>query len=261
MTFTAFPNMTEPVVREPLFYCADLGNDNSIRLSGDEAHHVAVQRLRRDDAIALFDGCGRVARGTVALIGRHEVRVAVQERRQALAPVPRLDLYCAVPKGDRITVLLDMATQLGMARFTPVSWQRSVTEPRPPAIERWRRVCLEACKQSKRLYLPEICDVTTLPDAALHANASGAQLVLAHPSATDEPMLALGRRGTRFALFVGPEGGVTEEEAQQLQTLGAGTVRLGAGILRIETAAIAMLALASLRMADYGVEKIDDKTG
>lgn len=240
--------MTEatPPLSEPLFYCADLGDGGDIVLTGDEAHHVTVQRLRRGDAIALFDGHGHVARGALEAIGRREVRVRVQERRHVPPPSPRLELYCAVPKGERLSVLLDMATQLGMTRFTPVTWQRSIAEPRAAALERWRRVCLEACKQSRRLHMPEIGSLTAAVEAAAQAQCTGAFLLLAHPTMQAQSISAIElSRADHVALFVGPEGGVTNEEVERLRALGARLVHLGDGILRIETAAVAMLTLAA----------------
>jgi 16S rRNA (uracil1498-N3)-methyltransferase len=218
-------------------------------LTGDEAHHVVVQRLRAGDAIALFDGQGGLARGIVATISRHEVRITVQEHARAPVPEPRLALYSAVPKGDRIHVLLDMATQLGVSSFTPVRWHRSVVEPSARAQERWRRICVEACKQSRRLHVPAITAALSLEEAADHARAAGEQLLVAHRSENAAPVLSLDVSNARcLALFVGPEGGITEEEARVLMGFGAAFVHLGDATLRVETAAVTLLALAYARL-------------
>lgn len=231
-------------IPEPLFYHPQLEAEGDALLAHPEARHAAAQRLRPGDAAAVFDGRGRVARGRIASITRDAVRISIAQRQQSSPPLPLVDLYCAVPKGDRQAVLLDMATQLGMTRFVPVTWARSVAAPGPRAGERWRRICIEACKQSRRLHVPEIRELTPLAEAAAAARADDARLLLAHLASDARPVLALGpAHAARYALFVGPEGGVSDAEAELLRGHGAETVRLADAVLRIETAAAALIAL------------------
>jgi 16S rRNA (uracil1498-N3)-methyltransferase len=228
---------------EPLFYCSAPTPGDEILLTDDEAHHITVQRLRVDDAIALFDGNGLVLRGHIRKIGRREVSISVHERHQIPPPRPRLALYCAVPKGDRMSVLLDMATQLGMASFTPLQLERSVTEPSSNARERWRRICIEACKQSRRAYIPNLALATSLPSSLKVLSTERSAIVVAQPGAPHVPLIDTRKDAEQVALFVGPEGGFTDAETQLLAAAGARPVSLGDGILRIETAAVALLAL------------------
>lgn len=256
MTSTVPNVMTErAIVTEPLFYCAAL-NDDDIVLTGDEARHVAVQRLRAGDAIAVFDGCGQVARGGIQAISRNAVRVTVEERWREPRSAPDLELYSALPKGDRAAVLLDMATQLGMARFTPVRWHRSVAIAGERSQERWHRICLEACKQSRRLYVPEIAPPVAAEAAAAAVRERGDYLFVAHPGMDARPALSLDLDGAgRIALFVGPEGGLTEDEVAALRGLNVRFVHLGRAILRIETAAVALLAVTNALLATTTVRK------
>lgn len=236
--------MSEHRVTEPLFYYGAIEGAGELLLTGEEAHHVTVQRRRVGDAIALFDGRGHVACGTITAIERNRVRVHITERWREPSPTPALDLYCALPKGDRVAVLLDMGTQLGMSRFTPIAWQRSVNAPGERATERWRRICVEACKQSRRLHLPEIGPASAVDVAIRQAKATGARILLAHPGAEAGPWSAIAGGGAaRIGLFVGPEGGLTDEEVAMFRKEDAAFVHLGPAILRIETAAIALLAV------------------
>lgn len=232
---------------EPLFYHPALGEREAV-LADAEARHVAAQRLRPGDAIALFDGRGGFARGRIAAVSRHAVHVHVLERGEAVETRPAFDVYSAVPKGDRQAVLLDMATQLGMHRFVPVAWTRGVVEPGARARERWRRICIEACKQSRRLHVPDIRAPIPLADAVAHARREGARLLLAHVSPEARPALGIPELrapdAERYALFVGPEGGVTPEEVALLRAHGAGVIALSDAVLRVETAVAAVLALA-----------------
>lgn len=238
------------IVSEPLFYSAALAAGDETVLTGDEANHVKVQRLRTGDPIALFDGLGLVVRGNIRMISRHEVRVVVADRRHVPAPIPSVELYCAVPKGDRMSVLLDMATQLGMHRFTPIRWQRGVVEPGARAEARWRRICIEACKQSRRLHLPEIATPITLPEGIARAQDAGACLVAAHPQSEISPALVTAiAKAKGIALFIGPEGGLTDGEIRTLKAAEASFVNLGDAVLRIETAAVTLLAAVSMTVA------------
>jgi 16S rRNA (uracil1498-N3)-methyltransferase len=247
MMFTGHGTMTDPAaLTEPLFYCAAFTSDADVILTGAEAHHVTVQRLRPGDAIAVFNGRGQVARGRIQTISRTAVNIAVEQRYQARPPSQPLDLYCALPKGDRLATLLDMATQLGVAKFTPIRWHRSVVVPAERNQERWQRICLEACKQSRRVYLPELAPTSMPEAAATAAGARGDCLIVAHPErGADAELLPNCTGASRIALFVGPEGGLTEDEVEMFGCLAAQFVSLGPAILRIETAAVALLSIVN----------------
>lgn len=237
--------MSAVTIPEPLFYHASLAATGDALLSGAEARHAAAQRLRAGDAVALFNGRGDVARGSVRAIGRDGVHVRIERRYREAPPRPRLELYSAVPKGDRVAVMLDMATQLGMTRFTPLRWRRSVVEPNERARERWQRICIEACKQSRRVYVPDIAPAAAVAEAAAQARGRRDLLLVAHPGNQAAPVATIDSApAERLALFIGPEGGMTDEEVELLRDAGARFVRLGAAILRIETAAVALIATA-----------------
>lgn len=238
-------------IDEPLFYCPTLADTDDIVLTGDEARHVAVQRLRVGDAIALFNGRGELARGAVRAFTRQHVQVHIAQRHREPPPRPRVDLYTAVPKGERFAVLLDMATQLGVSRVVPLRWQRSVAERGARANERWQRICVEACKQSRRVHAPEVAAAVPLEEAARQAGAAGARLLVAHLHNDARPLLTLDvAAADHLALFVGPEGGLTDPEAELLRETGAQFVRLGNDVLRIETAAVVFVAMMRAAAAE-----------
>lgn len=232
----------------PLFYCPDLvAGASPLALSPEETRHVAAQRLRVGDPISLFDGRGHGAHARVATIdtrGR-EVRVEIAERFETPAPAYRLALYCALPKGERLATLLDMATQLGVTHFTPLLCEHSVVQPGGNWHARAERICIEACKQSRRLQLPALDAPQDFAAALAAARAATRYLWFAHPGAgaTAAPRTA-DIPAAGLAIFVGPEGGFTDVEAAAAERAGAIRVDLGPRLLRIETAAVALLAIA-----------------
>ncbi len=236
-----------PTAAEPLFYCASLGSENKVVvLSSEEAHHAhRARRLAVGDRLWLFDGRGTLVRGRLHRIAeRGRVIEVLLEERRCLPPPPiQLHLACALPKGGRVSVLLDMATQLGMTAFTPLLCSRSVVKPGPDAAARWQRICLEACKQSRRLHLPALHAPATPEEVAARAAKAGEAVWIAHPGGVS---LAALQRATAATVLIGPEGGFTDEELAQMTASGGKALSLGEAILRIETAAIALLFALSL---------------
>ena len=158
-------------------------------------------------------------------------------------PRPALHLACALPKGDRQQVLLDMATQLGMTQFTPLHCERSVVKPGANSPARWKKICLEACKQSRRLHLPAMESLATVKNVTARAVAGGARVWIAHPAEDARALIdAVSLTPGDVTVLVGPEGGFTPEEVNQAIAQGAGFISLGKPILRIETAAVALLS-------------------
>ena len=237
---------------EPLFYAEHLADPGAtLTLTGDEARHAAAsRRLQVGDTLWLFDGRGGLVRTTLLHItarGR-ALNLRVEERRTELPPKPAIHLACALPKGDRQSTLLDMATQLGITEFTPLVCERSVVKPGTNSAERWRRICLEACKQSRRPYLP-ILHTSATPQEMVAREAGRANTVwIAHPSAAAVVVSRAVEQNASadVTILVGPEGGFTEQEVEWTTGAGAQPIALGSAILRIETAAVALVAAFSL---------------
>ncbi len=234
---------------ESFFYCPSLNaTDVNTTLTGDEARHVSgARRLRVGERVTLFNGHGLTAMAELVAIRDRGLTVdfRVLDRQQQPRPRPGTHLACALPKGDRLGTLLDMGTQLGMASFTPLLCEHSVVKPGTTLLQRGQRICLEACKQSRRAWLPELRPAADPATVARQATARGAQVWVAHPEGP--PMLASAPDDQCDQWFlIGPEGGFTTAEIAIAETNGARRVGLGEGILRIETAALALLAATHL---------------
>jgi 16S rRNA (uracil1498-N3)-methyltransferase len=250
------------------FFAPDL-RPGTIRLPAAEAHHaVNVLRLKPGAAAELFDGRGRTAVGTIAQSRRGEAAVTVERvEGPADRPEPVVHLAFAVPKGKRLDWLLEKATELGAASLHPVVFERSVAGGKELSAgkrDRWLGHCIAAAKQCGLNFLPEIRDPVGC--AALFAahqtrrdgtpprpcQSSGVQQTAMHAlrlvgdlgadAAPVAEALAKRQAGQEVLILIGPEGGLTQEERVVVLRAGFIPVRLGGTTLRIETAAIALLA-------------------
>lgn len=234
----------------PWFHTPRLpGAGERLALEADEARHASgARRLGVNDAVVLFDGHGGVAESTISgrVAGRGlEVRVGA---RTSVPPArPAVHVGVALPKGERQSTLVAMATQLGMASLTPLAAARSVARSGRNAAERFERVAIAACKQSRNPWLPTFEAETTPRDFVAGRRGGGDLCIVLHPGQGATGLRrTLDEAGTgahgAIAVLIGPEGGFDDEEIVACLEAGARRVRLGAGILRTETAAVAALA-------------------
>lgn len=209
-------------------------------LPRDEARHATgAKRLGPGDEVLLFDGRGGVARGVLGSARTRDggTPVDVLSSGTVERSGRRIHLACALPKGDRLSTLVDMTTQLGVASMTPLRCERSVVGETDARADRIRRIQIEACKQARCAWVPELRPEV---DVASLASRGGAMVVF-HPGGATPREVALSL-GTDVVLCVGPEGGFTEGEVASLTRAGAHVVSLGETILRIETAAVVGVA-------------------
>jgi len=238
-----------PEAEEP----ASFIEGGEVSLPQAEAHHAAhVLRLGPGNAVEIFDGRGGAATGRLVAVERGSAIVRVQSvRPPAPRPKPTLRLAFAVPKGKRLDWLLEKATELGAAALAPVRFARSVAGRKPltPATRgRWLARCIAAAKQARVAHLPTLEPVRPLADVVTPSTPAivGALTDEAVPLAN--ALTAMARTGTPESvhIYVGPEGGLTEEEREVLWNAGTTAVRLGQTVLRTETAAVALLAATAV---------------
>lgn len=230
----------------PCFYCPDLpAVGESHRLADEETRHAgASRRIRAGDTIGLIDGRGTLASAVVESVARRTLTFTVQERRSVPPPTPSLVVASAVPKGERFRTMIDMLCQIGVAAIVPLHCERSTVRPRQASGQRWRRVAIEACKQSRNPFVPEIGAPVTVHESLVRVAETDA---LVYADAGGGPLDGAPAARGRLHLYVGPEGGFTEAEKSLLADSGARAVGLGGNILRVETAAVAGAVLALSR--------------
>lgn len=220
-------------------------------LIGPEAHHlIHVMRAKPGEPVTLFDGRGDQFSAVVERLGRNDVTLSILARESVDRELPfSLVLGVALPKGDRQKWLVEKAVELGVTRIVPLKTRRGVAQPVEQAITRLSRSAVEASKQCGRNRLMQIDQPQDWPDFAAVADANAIRL-FAHPSAeatAHDVLMALSNANSNVFLAVGPEGGFADEEAATATAVGWRTVSLGPRILRVETAALLLAAIAAQR--------------
>jgi 16S rRNA (uracil1498-N3)-methyltransferase len=242
-------------------FIADTCTSTTATLTGDQALHLA--RVLRAQPGQIYD---IVANGflhraeitTVSADGNGEeqkVDFLLHEELESDAALP-LHLLLAVFKFDHMEWAIEKATELGIARITPILARRTekhLALAAPKRAERWRRIALEAAKQSRRTDIPKIADPIALK-ATLEQEKSPTRILLSETEQATTLTAALQSsvRPTGYepvALAIGPEGGWTPEEISLFTQHNWQSVTLGPRILRAETAAISAIAIASTYLA------------
>lgn len=216
-------------------------------------HLARVLRLGVGDDCVLFNGDGSDYAARVLAIGKRELRVAVT----AAAPIDResplrIVLLQGIARGEKMDLILQKATELGVSAMYPVASQRSevkLDEARAAKrLAHWRNVVIAACEQSGRAVVPEVAAPATLQDALGSLPTGGLRLLLDPEGA---PSLAtLPSVDGQVLLAVGPEGGWSPRDREQLQSAGFQGLRLGPRVLRTETAGLAAIAVLQSRLGD-----------
>jgi 16S rRNA (uracil1498-N3)-methyltransferase len=240
----------------PRIFCPPpLAAGTTIDLPPGAAHHVLrVLRLQVGAALTLFDGEGGEYRAELAQASTRAVAVRVIEHRDTERESPlTLTLVQGLAAADRMDYAVQKAVELGAAAIAPVIATRSVArlegERAARRVEHWRQIVIAACEQSGRNRLPTVHPPCVL-GAWLGAPSQAGLRVLLLPDASDS-LADLTRPAGSVELLVGPEGGFTAEEAATARAAGFQPVRLGARILRTETAGVAMLAALQALWGDW----------
>ena len=216
-----------------------LGAGDVLCLSEEEGHHVyKVLRGRVGDRIEVVDGAGRLF--VAELLKGREAKVVAE--RPVEGDENSVTLYQAVPKGKHMDLVVEKATELGVGSIVPLSTERGVVrlEEGDGKARRWRRVAEAAARQSLRLRVPEVGKVVTFSEAAREAGETGALL----HNGPDLPPLEDVMPSSAVDLFVGPEGGWSEEELALAGESRLSFASLGSFRLRSETAGVVAVARA-----------------
>ncbi|WP_417386135.1 RsmE family RNA methyltransferase [Gimesia sp.] len=236
------------------FYDGPFDTDQLL-LDGSEAHHLLhVLRMRTGDTILVFNGTGAEAEGVITNTSRKSVEIRVTAIHAAQASLQRpLILATAVPKGDRFRWLIEKAAELGVTKLIPLLTERSSVDPGENRLKKLQQTIVSAAKQSGQIQLMELAEVQKWDEFLSEVSQTESRLLIADPAGKGLDFFGSDEKSEApVVILIGPEGGFTPEELQSALDQGAESVRLNAGILRIETAAILFAGL--IRLLEPGVE-------
>ncbi|MCL4541439.1 MAG: 16S rRNA (uracil(1498)-N(3))-methyltransferase, partial [Chloroflexi bacterium] len=186
-------------------------------VTGAITHQIRqVLRLRPGESITLFDGAGNEAQCVIARVSARAITVCVHSWQTSTVDEGlQLHLFPALIRATHFEILLQKATELGVARITPLWTQRTVIQPKvkgeAEVSARWLSIVREAAEQSGRALLPQLDPPLALP-AALALASSAERILFCRPEPSGRIDDAVGHPKQRVALFIGPEGGWTAEE-------------------------------------------------
>ncbi len=231
----------------PRFF-VEAAAEDYISITGDDAHHISRSlRMRVGEELTVCDGTGADCRCVIDIIsdGRIDLRV-LEKTENSSEPSVRVTLYQGYPKGDKLETIIEKSVELGVYEIVPVLTERSVARPDAKSAakkqERWQRRALEAAKQCGRGIIPQVSALTDFSD--MPECMKRHQLNIFCYELGGEPLGRLLSSGEYddISIFIGPEGGISAQEAQMLTAAGCRAATLGSRILRCETAPIAALA-------------------
>ena len=244
------------------------GAGGEVVIRGAEHNHMnRVLRLRAGDRVGLFDGCGVGWIGTILRTDGETTRVILdREDSRRVEPSTSVTLVQSLPQhADRMDFLVQKSTECGVFRIVPAISAR--TAPRAQGggaarLHRWRRIAIEAAKQSGRLRVPQVEEPSPMSEAISESALPQKRLILTTEEDDAVPLAAAGVSPAEgVVVAVGPEGGWTDGELRSAREAGFRPVGLGPRILRSETAGIVAVALVLCLSGQMDAGAASDRHG
>jgi 16S rRNA (uracil1498-N3)-methyltransferase len=231
----------------------------TLEIGGDlYGHLVRVLRIAGGERFVLADGQGNEVEAEMGAIGKGSATARVVRRLPAITPGtgPAITIFHALPKGDKLDLIIEKGTELGAAAFVVFIGERSVARPDRQRLEgrleRWQRIAREAARQCGRHDIPAV-ELADSLESALESSSQEMRLLLweEERSTTLGPLLRQPAPAS-VGIVIGPEGGISPGEAAAAAAAGCCSVSLGPRILRTETAGLAVLAILQAAWGDMG---------
>ena len=243
------------------FFVDDIQELNSrVMIKGSDVNHIkSVLRLRPGDEIQVSDGSSKDYICTIVSIEDDLVQADIIDLLDSNAELPsEITLFQGVPKGDKMETIIQKCVELGVHSIVPVMMERTIVKldykKKDKKISRYMGISEAAAKQSRRVIIPEVTDYMSSQAAIEYAEKNMDVILFPYELAEgmDESRQVINdivelarQKKIRIGVFVGPEGGFAESEAEKLKKAGAKTISLGHRILRTETAGMTVMSILS----------------
>ena len=232
------------------FVTPDAVKDSEIEITGEDAKHIGtVLRAKLGEKITVCDGYNNDYECVISEIQKEKVVAKIESKEECQAEAQtKITLFQALPKADKMELIIQKCTEIGVCEYVPVSTERAVVKidknKGAKKVERWQKIAESAAKQSGRGIIPEVKDVMSFDEAIKMAKALDGAII---PYELEEERgikeFAKGFEGKSIGIFIGPEGGFSKNEIEKAVSEGIMSVTLGRRILRTETAGIVASAV------------------
>ena len=223
-------------------------NEDTISLTGENAQHAKVLRLREGEEVLVCDGAGLECFCAVTAYGSGYMDLEVKERRESSSEAAvRVSIYMAFAKSDKLEHVIQKATELGVYEIVAFPSARCVSRPDDKSLkkklERWQKIAASAAEQSGRGLIPEVRTLGSFAEALCEAAQADKPLFFYENEHAVTLKMALSESPYRtVSILTGPEGGLEEREVEQAREAGLKVCTLGRRILRCETAPLCALS-------------------
>lgn len=220
-----------------------------VQLFGEDEKHIkTVLRAKEGEEVTLCDGEGMDYQCRIASLERGVLLDILSKEVCETEPKTKITLYQGLPKADKMELIIQKCVELGIDRIVAVSTERAIVKldkKETKKLERWQKIAEAAAKQSGRGKIPEIGQqVLKFKDAVAEAKTlDGAIIPYEKEQETGIRQFVQNFQGESIGIFIGPEGGFSEEEIALAQENGVTPITLGKRILRTETAGMTTVAI------------------
>jgi len=241
------------------FHCSDASLDTPVIRVTDprEIHHIkTVLRLKKGDRIAVFNGNGEEAEGPIISLGPDQIEMKPERHRsRGMAVRAPIILACAIPKKAKFELIIEKTTELGVDEIIPLVTSRTEVRLDPARakrkLERFQTVAVNAAKQCQRSSVPTLHPVRHFSD---FIPTMGPDTLILIPCLEGErknllDVLPRGIEAKKILFLIGPEGDFTPDEITLAVKYGGQPVSLGPTTLKVDTAAITVVAVAGFLLA------------
>ncbi|WP_130806615.1 16S rRNA (uracil(1498)-N(3))-methyltransferase [Senegalia massiliensis] len=245
------------------FVSKDMIDGNSIIIQDkDDIKHIKnVLRLKENDKIEISDGNDSEYIVKIDNITNEYIKTTIVEKNNIKRESDiNITLYQGFPKSSKMDIIIQKVTELGVKKIVPIITDRTVVKinnkkKEEKKLERFKKIVVEASKQSKRGIIPEVSEVINLNQVIENMKITNDFLIVPYESENEigiKDVLSK-KKEKDISIIIGPEGGFSKEEINKLQNIGANIVSLGPRILRTETAGIALISMIMYELGDVGV--------